>query len=58
MATGQYPRRRETDEEAQARNDRAEYLREARLALAVRIPLPVYRELLPTITASGRLVRP
>ena len=56
MTTGQYPRRRETDAEAQERNDRAENLRAARRALAFRVPLP-FRELVSYLTASGRLVR-
>jgi len=56
VTTGQYPRRRETDEEAAYRNELAEARRKVRLELAFPVPVP-FRELLPYISASGRLVR-
>lgn len=56
MSTGQYPKRRETDEEARVRNTRAANMEEERLMRAWRIPAHVAKALLPRITTSGRLV--
>jgi len=55
--TGQYPRRRETDAQAQHRNERAEALRRERQEMAYPVSEAVWKAWLPRISRSGRLTR-
>jgi hypothetical protein len=55
--TGQYPKRRETDAEAQRRNEVAELKRQARLDEAMPMTEAAFRAFLPRLSQSGRVVK-